>query len=659
MGGWAGEMLDRIMGFQRTCGDLPNPNPGTPCHVFLCHPGDPNDIHGYLSESESHYMTQEIQTLGYEIEFENDTTLATAAAHTIIVRDTLDATKFDLNSLAARSVTIGDKRLDLNGEQTFARTLDLRPDIYVIAQVNQDYDPTTGIIQWTIQSLDPMTMEPTTNPYQGVLPVNYYGDGVGFIDYSINLKQTFADGTAISNRAGIIFDQEAVIMTPTWTNIVDAVKPTSHIENAVVEADSLHFNFVSSDNRSGVWYHTLYYRNNSTEQEWQVRKPQIFGNTYMLPLDSLQTTEYLVMAVDSAGNREEKEMVAEVIVEANVHGFPFFVSGYGESEGGWKLIASPVVGSIEATTVDNIFSATDYDLYYYDQGEVSEWRNYKSEPFELENGQGYLYATKEGQTLVFRGTHNVADTYEVTLAYTEDNPNPSKRGWNLIGNPFTVPAYVDRSYYTMNEDGSAIEPNAASSATAIPACNGVMVKAEAPNETVIFSKATRWNAPNQGGLQITVTQVDKNDSSAGSTIVDKAIISFNPGDQLGKFDFNSNAVVYLPQGGKDYAIVSVGGDAARLVSTTEIPVNFKATENGQYTISVNPEGVEMSYLHLIDNLTGADIDLLGEFPLSKEDQGDSTPQPVTYTFTAKPTDQASRFRLVFSFCGDTGIDVKE
>ena len=622
-------------------------------------PSDPNDIHGYLSESGSHYMRQEIQNVQYEIEFENDTTLATAAAHTIIVRDTLDAAKFDLNSLAARSVTIGDKRLDLNGEQTFARTLDLRPDIYVIAQVNQDYDPTTGIIQWTIQSLDPMTMEPTDNPYQGVLPVNYYGNGVGFIDYSINLKQAFADGTAISNRAGIIFDQEAVIMTPTWTNIVDAVKPTSHIENAVVEADSLHFNFVSSDNRSGVWYHALYYRNNSTEQEWQVRKPQIFGNTYMLPFDSLQTTEYLVMAIDSAGNREEKEMVAEVIVEANVNGFPFFVSGYGESEGGWKLIASPVAGSIEATTVANIFSATDYDLYYYDQGEVSEWRNYKSEPFELENGQGYLYATKEGQTLVFRGTHNVADTYEVTLAYTEDNPNPSKRGWNLIGNPFTVPAYVDRSYYTMNEDGSAIEPNAASSATAIPACNGVMVKAEAPNETVIFSKATRWNAPNQGGLQITVTQVDKNDSSAGSTIADKAIISFNPGDQLGKFDFNSNAVVYLPQGGKDYAIVSVGGDAARHVSTTEIPVNFKATENGQYTISVNPEGVEMSYLHLIDNLTGADIDLLGEFPLSKEDQGDSTPQPVTYTFTAKPTDQASRFRLVFSFCGDTGIDVKE
>ena len=274
---------------------------------------DPNDIHGYLSESGSHYMRQEIQNVQYEIEFENDTTLATAAAHTIIVRDTLDATKFDLNSLAARSVTIGDKRLELNGEQTFARTLDLRPEIYVIAQVEQEYDAATGIVQWTIQSLDPMTMEPTDNPNQGVLPVNYNGNGVGFIDYSIDLKEAFADGTEISNRAGIIFDQEDQILTPTWTNIVDAVKPVSHIESAVPVADSLSFSFVSSDNRSGVWYHTLYYRNDSTAQEWQVRKAQIFEDSFMLKLDDLQTTEYLVMAIDSAGNREDKLMNAEYV----------------------------------------------------------------------------------------------------------------------------------------------------------------------------------------------------------------------------------------------------------------------------------------------------------------------------------------------------------
>lgn len=594
-----------------------------------CIPGDPNDIYGYLSESGSHYMRQEIQNVQYEIEFENDTTLATAAAHTIIVRDTLDATKFDLNSLAARSVTIGDKRLDLNGEQTFARTLDLRPEIYVIAQVEQDYDPTTGIVEWTIQSLDPMTMEPTEDPNQGALPVNYNGDGVGFIDYSIDLKEAFADGTEISNRAGIIFDQNDVIMTPTWTNTVDAVKPSSHIEEVILMGDSLSFSFVSSDNRSGVWYHSLYYRNASTEQEWQVRKAQIFEDSFMLPFDSLQTTEYFVIAVDSAGNVEAMKTEAEVVVESSVSGFPLFVAGYGEStNAGWKFIASPVVGSIAATMVDSIFSATQYDIYYFDQSKELEWRNYKSNSFNLTNGQGYLYASKEDKTLVFRGAYNEAETQEVSLNYSETNSHTNMRGWNLIGNPFTVPAYVDRSYYTMNEDGTAIEPIAVSS---IPACHGVVVKAETSGETVTFSRTVQQNAANWGSIQIAVTQA----TTRGYTVHDKAIVSFNPNDQLGKFNFNeSNAKVYIPQDGKDYAI-------AYADKTGEIPVNFKAAKSGTYTITVNADGMEFNYFHLIDNLTGADVDLLVE---------------PSYTFHAKTTDYASRFRLVFSVGGDEDDD---
>jgi hypothetical protein len=85
------------------------------------------------------------------------------------------------------------------------------------------------------------------------------------------------------------------------------------------------------------------------------------------------------------------------------------------------------------------------------------------------------------------------------------------------------------------------------------------------------------------------------------------------------------------QDGKECSVVNVGRDGVHTVST-EIPVNFKAKRNGQYTITVNPEGVEMGYLHLIDNLTGNDVDLL------------ATP---TYTFSAKTTDYESRFKLVF------------
>ena len=123
---------------------------------------------------------------------------------------------------------------------------------------------------------------------------------------------------------------------------------------------------------------------------------------------------------------------------------------------------------------------------------------------------------------------------------------------------------------------------------------------------------------------------------------------------LPKFQMNPNHTkVYIPQGGNDYAVASVsaGRDAMHGVST-EIPVNFKASENGTYTLSVNIENVEFSYLHLIDNLTGADVDLLAakvpelvEGPTLHD--GVSTGSTTSYTFTAKTTDYESRFRLVF------------
>ena len=103
-------------------------------------------------------------------------------------------------------------------------------------------------------------------------------------------------------------------------------------------------------------------------------------------------------------------------------------------------------------------------------------------------------------------------------------------------------------------------------------------------------------------------------------------MSFNEGSKLGKFYFGTqNANIYIPQGNEEYAIAFSEGQG-------EMPLNFKAEENGTYTISVDVDNVELAYLHLIDNMTGADIDLLAM---------------PSYTFTAKTTDYESRFKLVF------------
>ena len=318
------------------------------------------------------------------------------------------------------------------------------------------------------------------------------------------------------------------------------------------------------------------------------------------------------------------------------------VSGYGDSTDSekWAFIASPLTANTTPTSISNMIG-TEYDLYRFNQSAEREWENHKAHGFSLTNGQGYLYANAEDANVIFNGTFNTGNSQDVPLTYHEDS---NLAGWNLVGNPFPVQAYANRSYYKMNEEGTGIDPTAASMETAIPACMGIMVKAENTGESVPFSKTAPSAAANNGVLQIAVAQAN----TRGNVLQDKTIVSFNAGDELGKFYFGeSDAKLYIPQNGKELAI-------ATAAKTGELPLNFKATKNGEYTLSFDVANViaseakqstlsaEFDYLHLIDNLNGANVDLL---------------QTNEYTFTAKTTDYASRFRLVFSpICEDADDD---
>ena len=296
-------------------------------------------------------------------------------------------------------------------------------------------------------------------------------------------------------------------------------------------------------------------------------------------------------------------------------------TGAGNTDG-WYFIALPINSNSFAPTTAMLTGT--YDLYRLNPA-TTMWENYKSQEdngshyqFNLENGRGYLYANNSSElTIDFAGVVKAA-------AATESVTIPE--GWNLIGNPFTYNVYVDRSYYKMNDDKKGVEIVEAYTTNTIAPCTGVVVKATATEETVTFSQ----NAPNsvganQGNIQMSVAQQVTNRGTA--TIEDNAIVSFNEGSNLAKFYFGrQNANLYIPQGNEEYAIVNAQAQG-------EMPVSFRANENGQYTLTVNAEGVEMNYLHLIDNMTGADIDLL---------------QTPSYTFNATTSDYTSRFKLVFA-----------
>lgn len=274
-------------------------------------PVDPNDIVGFTAESGSKHVPNDFENTYYTIRCENDPEFATASAHTVVVCDTLDGSKLNLSTFAARSVKIGDKVMELNGEKSFVKTLDLRTEIDVIAEVTLDYNEQSGIAQWTIKSLDPMTMEPTDDPMQGVLPINNSGNGEAEFCFDIELKPGLAHGEKIDNVASIVFDSENAIRTPVWTNIIDNSRPVSAITGIEEASDStILVNWEGSDEGSGIYRYQLYVQAGENE-EWKPLLGDTLRTSCKLRYSRDVNFGFCVLATDSAGNVENKELTRE------------------------------------------------------------------------------------------------------------------------------------------------------------------------------------------------------------------------------------------------------------------------------------------------------------------------------------------------------------
>ena len=285
----------------------------------------------------------------------------------------------------------------------------------------------------------------------------------------------------------------------------------------------------------------------------------------------------------------------------------------GEPENGeYRLIAAPVNPGV-AVSSTGLVPDINYpyvDLYYFDQnaGELV-WINYKYEANDFDSlfiKKGYLYSNAQNMMGLFAG--NTLPTSVDVKEPLEYNPDVLWAGWNLVGNPFTCMAYINLPYYKINGNGDAI---AQAEGNSLEMFEGVFVLAEQEGDTATFSTT----APDSGGGSIEdpeefkMLTLNLND---GRNLIDRAIVG-------------SSAKVYIPKDGSDYAIVSSD-------DMGEMPVSFKAESNGTYTLSFTSEEMSFSYLHLIDNMTGIDIDLL---------------QTPSYSFEARTTDYASRFKLVF------------
>ncbi|MBR6438673.1 MAG: T9SS type A sorting domain-containing protein [Bacteroidales bacterium] len=292
---------------------------------------------------------------------------------------------------------------------------------------------------------------------------------------------------------------------------------------------------------------------------------------------------------------------------------------------GWSPISSPIENQL-FENVTNLQSAI-HNIYRYD-AESTVWQEYRDghNLFDrFETGRGYLYRRASAATITYSGTLNSGDV-SYDLAYTEGN---DLKSYNLIGNPYSHTIYkgvnisndfLEEKYCLLNTDGTW---QVMDDSEAIPVGTAILVQATAAKTLKITNEGTSSKErSNNDNIWFTVSN---------NEFKDVACIEFKNGHGFNKVAHrNEDApMLYINHNGENFASVDMSDD------TDLINLNFKTNKTGKFTLSYKANGM-FNYLHLIDRLTGADVDLL----LDEE-----------YSFIASSKDDESRFIVRMNYQG--------
>ena len=292
---------------------------------------------------------------------------------------------------------------------------------------------------------------------------------------------------------------------------------------------------------------------------------------------------------------------------------------------GWYAIASPVNGQ-EFSDVTNLTTAT-HNIYRYDEAEI-EWEEYRDSHNifnSFDNGRGYLFRTANTVGMIeFKGNNNV-DAFNYDLSYVCANNN--FKGFNLIGNPFTQNitwANIAKTniatdgYYILEESGTnqGKWTLVTSSSATIAPMRAFLVQATGSSPSVIISRTTAKAEDDNDADNIIF-------SVSNSQYSDETYVMFREGHGLNKIEHRNAEIpmLYIIDNDQHFAIADMDDN------TNVINLGFEAKTMGQYTLKLKADG-DFSCLHLIDRITGEDVDML------IEDE---------YSFIAAPSDVKNRF----------------
>lgn len=281
------------------------------------------------------------------------------------------------------------------------------------------------------------------------------------------------------------------------------------------------------------------------------------------------------------------------------------------------------------------------DHYHHDTGEPINYTNEAN----LIPGKGYLWAIGKKTGLQAYGKLNNG-----TVNRTVTNQGGIYSGYNLVGNPYH--AALDFDIFA-EQNSSMLAQNAYCILDADK--QGYVSYCPGASDNPVY--ASRYLNPHQGFF----IQVISNGTVAFNT--NQAVVNAEthfrgetPAHPL------VNLIVTDTKGSSDYATVEldrpVAGGALKMkglhaceaslsishageeysIAFVEghpksVPVRCRALSDGSYTMHWDLRNADFGYLHLLDNLTGTDVDCLAS---------------ESYVFAATTKDYPSRFKLLFA-----------
>ncbi|MEM8599095.1 MAG: T9SS type A sorting domain-containing protein, partial [Bacteroidota bacterium] len=273
---------------------------------------DPNDKLGPSGAGDARYVNGR-DPFSYQIRFENKPE-ATAAALEVIVVDTLDTARFDLDTFTMGTVYFGTwSYTPPPGLSAFTTTIDLRPENNLLVQVDAVLDRATGIATWRFTGLDPATGALPEDPFAGFLPPNNTPpEGDGGVFFRVATKDNLPSGSLVTNEARIFFDLNAPIDTPLWSNTLDSQAPASAVEALAAEQTRATFpvSWAGTDDAAGVQSYTVFVAVDGGPYAVWI-ETDAAGASYTGEVG--RTYAFYTVAQDAAGNREAEPMEADAV----------------------------------------------------------------------------------------------------------------------------------------------------------------------------------------------------------------------------------------------------------------------------------------------------------------------------------------------------------